>query len=79
MMKRRHEGEKKNLRIVEEKGLDVHIILVIICIFVGQADKSFVSLQEQCWVPILQHGGTHEANVYSCATNDCPMSTLLQD
>lgn len=70
---------KKNMHLVGEKGLEVHIILVIICIFVEKADQSFVSLQKQCWVSILQQGGTHEASGYSWAASDCPMSTLLQD
>lgn len=58
MIKRRHAGEK-NMHIVGEEGLEVHINLVITSIFVEQADQSCVSLQEQCWVPILEQGGTH--------------------
>lgn len=71
--------EKKNTHLVGEKGLEVHIILVIICIFVEKANQSFVSLQKQCWVSIIQQGGIHEANGYSWAASDCPKSTLLQD
>jgi len=52
MLKRRYAGEK-NMHRVGEEGLELHVNLVTSSISAEQAEQLCVSLQEQCWVPIL--------------------------